>query len=203
MKTIPEAPGADPAKALDAAPASARRARPANETGAAPAHPPGGRRLLPLRRLLAGAGMAALIAAPLAALGQAAPQPKLPVVRLQAGMHIVLAEVAATPQSREIGLMMRERLGPNEGMLFVFEEPRAWCFWMRNTLLPLSIAFLDDDGRIVNIADMAPRSEDSHCAAAPVRFALEMEKGWFARRTLAPGSQLANPDVFPGQARRR
>lgn len=147
--------------------------------------------------------MAALVAAPLAALGQPAPQPKLPVVRLQAGMHIVLAEVAATPQSREIGLMMRERLGPNEGMLFVFEEPRAYCFWMRNTLLPLSIAFLGDDGRIVNIADMAPRSEDSHCAAAPVRFALEMEKGWFARRALAPGSQLANPDVFPGQARRR
>ena len=125
MKTIPEAPGADSAKALDAAPASARRARSANATGAAPAHPPRGRRLLPLRRLLAGAGVAALIAAPLAALGQAAPQPKLPVVRLQAGMHIVLAEVAATPQSREIGLMMRERLGPNEGMLFVFEQTRA------------------------------------------------------------------------------
>ena len=170
---------------------------------AASAYPPGGRRVRPLRRLLAWAGVAAMIAAPLAALGQAAPQPKLPVVRLQAGMHIVLAEVAATPRSREIGLMMRERLGPNEGMLFVFEEPRAYCFWMRNTLLPLSIAFLDDDGRIVNIADIAPRTEDSHCATAPVRFALEMDKGWFAKRALAPGSQLANPDVFPGPARRR
>ena len=170
---------------------------------AAPEKAPGGRRLLPLRRLLAGAGMAALIAAPLAALGQAAPQPKLPVVRLQAGMQFVLAEVAATPQSREIGLMMRERLGPNEGMLFVFEEPRAWCFWMRNTLLPLSIAFLDDDGRIVNIEDMAPRTEDGHCAKAPVRFALEMEQGWFARRALAAGAKLLNPSVFPGQARRQ
>lgn len=167
------------------------------------------RQLAPLRsphpwaRLLAGAGLAAVVAAAVPAFAQPAPQPRLPAVRLQAGMHIVLAEVAATPRTREIGLMMRERLGPNEGMLFVFEEPRAWCFWMRNTLLPLSIAFLDDDGRIVNVADMAPRSEDSHCAAAPVRFALEMEKGWFARRALAPGAQLANPDVFPGQARRR
>ncbi len=118
-------------------------------------------------------------------------------------MHIVRAEVASTDEQRRIGLMMRERLGPNEGMLFMFAQKQPYCFWMRNTLLPLSIAFLDDDGRIVNIADMAPRSEDSHCAAAPVRFALEMEKGWFARRALAPGSQLANPDVFPGQARRR
>ncbi len=153
------------------------------------------------RRMLAGTGLAALLAAP--ALGQPAPQPKLPVVRLQAGMHIVQAEVAATPRTREIGLMMRERLGPNEGMLFVFETPNAWCFWMRNTLLPLSVAFLDEAGRIVNIADMAPRTEDSHCARAPVRFALEMEQGWFARRALAAGARLVNPDVFPAQAQRR
>ncbi len=153
-----------------------------------------------LRRLLAGAGLAAMLAASPGASAQDAPQPKLPVVRLQAGMHIVLAEVAATPRSREIGLMMRERLGANEGMLFVFEQPRAYCFWMRNTLLPLSIAFIDEGGRIVNIADMAPRTEASHCAGAPVRFALEMEQGWFARRALAAGARLVNPEVFPGQA---
>lgn len=173
--------------------------------GASLPHPrPGAQRQsLPLRRLLAGAGLAAMLAAPPTAAAQQAPQPKLPVVRLQAGLQIVLAEVADTPRSREIGLMMRERLGPNEGMLFVFEQPRAYCFWMRNTLLALSIAFIDDDGRIVNIEDMAPRTEDSHCAKAPVRFALEMEQGWFARRALAPGAKLVNPEVFPGQARRR
>ncbi len=150
-------------------------------------------------RSIAGAGVAAMLAAALPALAQNAPQPRLPVVRLQAGMHIVQAEVASTPRTREIGLMMRERLGPNEGMLFVFDRQEAYCFWMRNTLVALSIAFLDDDGRIVNIEDMAPRTEDSHCAARPVRFALEMEQGWFARRALGPGAQLANPRVFPGQ----
>jgi len=157
-------------------------------------------RPLPLRRLLAGVGVAAMLAAPPGAGAQDAPQPKLPVVRLQAGMHIVLAEVAATPRSREIGLMMREKLGPNEGMLFVFDQPRAYCFWMRNTLLPLSIAFIGDDGRIVNIEDMAPRTENGHCAKAPVRFALEMEQGWFARRALSAGATLVNPEVFAGQA---
>lgn len=154
----------------------------------------------PWRRLLAHAGLAALVASP-AALAQDAPQPKLPVVRLQAGMHVIHAEAAISARQREIGLMMREQLGPNEGMLFVFDRKHPWCFWMRNTLLPLSIAFLDDDGRIVNIADMAPRTEDSHCAAQPVRFALEMEQGWFARRAIGPGAQLSNPRVFPGQVR--
>ncbi len=154
----------------------------------------------PLARLLAGAGLAAFAAAAAPAFAQPAPQPRLPAVRLQAGMHIVLAEVADTPRAREIGLMMRERLGPNEGMLFVFEQQQAYCFWMRNTLVPLSIAFLDDDGRIVNVEDMAPRTEASHCAKRPVRFALEMEQGWFARRALGPGAQLANPKVFPAQA---
>jgi uncharacterized membrane protein (UPF0127 family) len=153
-------------------------------------------------RLLARVGLAAMVASPAASvLAQDAPQPKLPVVRLQAGMHVIHAEAAISARQRELGLMMRERLGPNEGMLFVFDEKRAYCFWMRNTLLPLSIAFLDDEGRIVNIADMAPRTEDSHCAAQPVRFALEMEQGWFARRAIGPGAQLSNPRVFPGQAR--
>ncbi len=171
--------------------------------GAALPHPRPGAQRQSLRRLLAGAGLAAMLAASQSTAAQQAPQPKLPVVRLQAGLQIVLAEVADTPRSREIGLMMRERLGPNEGMLFVFEQPRAYCFWMRNTLLALSIAFIDDDGRIVNIEDMAPRTEDSHCAKAPVRFALEMEQGWFARRALGAGAKLVNPEVFPGQAGRQ
>jgi len=127
------------------------------------------------------------------------PQPTLPVVRLQAGMHVIRAEVADTDRTRAIGLMGRESLGPNEGMLFVFDREAVHCFWMRNTPLPLSIAFLDDDGRIVDIAQMAPRSDDSHCPSRAVRFALEMEQGWFARHGIAPGARLVQPSVFPGQ----
>lgn len=130
---------------------------------------------------------------------QSFPQPKLPVVRLQAGIHVIRAELADTGRAREIGLMGREALGPNEGMLFVFEHDAVHCFWMRNTPLPLSIAFLDDDGRIVDIAQMAPRSDDSHCPSRAVRFALEMEQGWFARRGIEPGARLLQPSVFPGQ----
>lgn len=131
---------------------------------------------------------------PAAAQGQA--QPTLPMVTLQAGIHLVKAEVADDERKRAIGLMFRESLAPNHGMLFVFREKAGHCFWMRNTLIPLSIAFLDDDGTIVNIEDMAPRSEDSHCPKRPVRFALEMELGWFAKRGLAAGAKLASPQVF-------
>lgn len=131
---------------------------------------------------------------PAAAQGQA--QPVLPMVTLQAGIHLVKAEVADDERKRAIGLMFRESLAPNHGMLFVFREKAGHCFWMRNTLIPLSIAFLDDDGTIVNIEDMAPRSEDSHCPKRPVRFALEMELGWFAKRGLAAGAKLASPQVF-------
>jgi hypothetical protein len=92
--------------------------------------------------------------------------------------------------------MMRERLGPNEGMIFVFPDKAGHCFWMKNTLIPLSIAFVDDDGTIVNIADMQPHSEASHCPARPIRYALEMEQGWFARRGLKPGGRLQQPQLF-------
>jgi uncharacterized membrane protein (UPF0127 family) len=127
------------------------------------------------------------------------PQSRLPVVRLQAGIHVISAELAETDRARELGLMGRETLGPNEGMLFVFERKAVHCFWMRNTPLPLSIAFLDDDGRIVDIARMAPHSDDSHCPSRAVRFALEMEQGWFARHGIAPGARLVQPSVFPAQ----
>ncbi|MCD6680372.1 MAG: DUF192 domain-containing protein [Burkholderiaceae bacterium] len=130
---------------------------------------------------------------------EAVPQPTLPIVRLQAGIHIIRAELANNDRTRAIGLMGRRALGPNEGMLFVFERKAVHCFWMRNTPLPLSIAFLDDDGRIVDIAQMAPRSDDSHCPSREVRFALEMEQGWFARHGLAPGARLVQPSIFPGQ----
>ncbi len=126
------------------------------------------------------------------------PQPKLPTVRIEAGIHVVRAELADTVGTRMLGLMGRESLGPNEGMLFVFEQKAVHCFWMRNTPLPLSIAFLDDDGSIVNIAQMAPRSDDSHCPKQPVRFALEMEQGWFAKRGLQEGARLMLPPGVTG-----
>ncbi|MCW7537772.1 DUF192 domain-containing protein [Aquabacterium sp. A7-Y] len=115
---------------------------------------------------------------------------KLPAVPLTVGFQVVQAEVARTPEQRATGLMYRKSLAHNEGMLFVFEEPATQCFWMKNTLLPLSIAFLDEAGRVVNIADMQPQSLDSHCSAQPVRFALEVNQGWFAKRGIKAGFQI-------------
>jgi uncharacterized membrane protein (UPF0127 family) len=121
---------------------------------------------------------------------------QLPVIQLSAGMHLVRAEVAADFASRMQGLMHRESLAPNAGMLFVFDESAAHCMWMKNTLIPLSVAFLDASGTIINIADMQPHSEQSHCAAAPAVFALEMTRGWFAQRGVKAGSKLAGLERF-------
>ena len=115
---------------------------------------------------------------------------KLAPVRLTAGIHVINAELATTPQQREIGLMMRPSMEANDGMLFVFERPGQQCFWMKNTLIPLSVAFLADDGSVVNIENMAPQTLDGHCSARPVRFVLEMNQGWFAKRGLKAGSKL-------------
>lgn len=127
-----------------------------------------------------------------------APQPKLPTVEISAGMHVIRAEVADEPGTRMRGLMMRERLGTNEGMLFVFPDKTRHCFWMRNTLVPLSIAFLDDDGTIANIEDMQPLTEVSHCPVRPITLALEMEQGWFAKRGIKPGTRLVQSRLFSG-----
>lgn len=115
----------------------------------------------------------------------------LPVKTLSAGMHIIQAEVASTDATRSRGLMQRKALAPNSGMLFVFEQPNVQCFWMRNTLIPLSIAFILDDGTITNIADMAPMTENSHCSSAPVRYTLEMDQGWFAQRGITAGKKIS------------
>ncbi len=124
------------------------------------------------------------------AAAQQGPQPRLPTVPLTAGMHVIQAEVAATPTQQMIGMMGRRSMGANEGMLFVYEQPDRLCFWMRNTLIPLSIAFVADDGRIVHLADMKPLDETSHCSTEPVRFALEMNQGWFAKRGMKKGDRL-------------
>ncbi len=124
---------------------------------------------------------------------QPSPQLDLPRVTLTAGMHLIQAQVATTPQQQAIGLMHRKEMPANEGMLFIFEQATRQCFWMQNTLLPLTAAFIADDGTIVNLADMKPQTTDSHCSAQPVRFVLEMNQGWFAKRGLKAGSRLGGP----------
>ncbi|MDR6535506.1 DUF192 domain-containing protein [Variovorax soli] len=111
-------------------------------------------------------------------------------VRLSAGMYQIDAQVAQTPEQRQIGLMFRNEMPQTEGMIFVFEQPATQCFWMRNTLLPLTAAFIADDGRIVNLADMKPQTDDSHCSEEPVRFVLEMNQGWFAHKNIKKGAKL-------------
>ncbi|MGE0350210.1 DUF192 domain-containing protein [Hydrogenophaga sp.] len=124
---------------------------------------------------------------------QETPQLQLPRVTLSIGMRLIDAQVATTPQQRAIGLMFRREMGTNEGMLFVFEQSADQCFWMKNTLLPLTAAFVADDGTIVNLADMQAGSLDSHCSARPVRYVLEMHQGWFDKRGIKAGAKLTGP----------
>jgi uncharacterized membrane protein (UPF0127 family) len=124
------------------------------------------------------------------AFAQDQPQLDLPRVAIGAGMHRIDAQVALTPDQRQIGLMHRPEMPPHEGMLFVFEEPARQCFWMKNTLLPLSAAFVADDGSIVNLVDMKPQTTDSHCSVKPVRYVLEMNQGWFAKKAIKAGFKL-------------
>jgi uncharacterized membrane protein (UPF0127 family) len=125
------------------------------------------------------------------AAAQQNPQLQLPRAKLGAGMHVLDVQLAQTPEQRQIGLMWRKEMPQHEGMLFIFEQPSTQCFWMRNTLIPLSAAFVADDGTIVNIADMKPQSDDSHCSEKPVRFVLEMNVGWFAKRQIKAGYKLS------------
>ncbi|MBK7135549.1 MAG: DUF192 domain-containing protein, partial [Rhodocyclales bacterium] len=123
-----------------------------------------------------------------------------PTIELSAGMHRIEAEVASNNAERATGLMNRPSMPIHRGMLFVFPEAGVQCFWMKNTLIPLSIAFLDDAGRIVQIADMQPQSLDNHCSVKPVRFALEMNAGWFRSRGLAVGAKnQRHPKAPPGR----
>ena len=124
------------------------------------------------------------------AAAQDGPQPRLQTIDLTAGIHVIKTELALTLPQQMTGMMWRTEMANNEGMLFVYEQPDTRCFWMRNTLLPLSIAFIADDGSIVNIADMKPKSDQSHCSTKPVRYALEMRQGWFDKRGLKPGLKL-------------
>jgi uncharacterized membrane protein (UPF0127 family) len=139
------------------------------------------------------ASMASLSAISLTATAQDAPQMNLERVKLAAGMHRLDVQVAATPEQRQIGLMFRKDMPQHEGMIFVFEQAAQQCFWMKNTLLPLSTAFIADDGTIVNIEEMKPLVLDGHCSTQPVRYVLEMNKAWFSKKGLKAGSKLQGP----------
>lgn len=156
-------------------------------------------RLSPATARLLATGLIALAStAPAAAQGQ--PQMNLPRIEITAGMHRIEAQVAASPQERQTGLMHRKEMPAHEGMLFVFEQPATQCFWMKNTLLPLTAAFVDDDGTIVNLANMQPQTETPHCSAKPVRYVLEMNQGWFKRHKVTPGMQLKWLQTQPAAA---
>ena len=126
-----------------------------------------------------------------AAIAQDAPQMDLQRTKLSAGMHQITVQVAQTPEQRSTGLMFRKEMPQPEGMLFVFEQASMQCFWMKNTVLPLTAAFVADNGEIVNLADMKPQTTDSHCSAKPVRFVLEMNQGWFTKKGIKAGARLA------------
>lgn len=141
-------------------------------------------------RILVQTTVAALLfsALPVATLAQQAA--RFPTISLTAGVHVIKAEVAARDAERQQGLMNREKMGANEGMVFLFEAPAGVCMWMKNTLIPLSVAFIDESGKIVNIEDMQPQTTDSHCAKKPVRYALEMNQGWFKQKNIKPGTKI-------------
>ncbi len=125
------------------------------------------------------------------------PQPKLPTMVLHAGGHKIVAEVAATVQTREVGMMLRTKMGKDEGMLFVFNELGYHAMWMRNTLIPLSVAFADQKGVILSIHEMAPQTEDNHQAAGPARYALEMNGGWFTANKVKVGDTVGGLEKAP------
>ena len=124
-------------------------------------------------------------------------QAEMPRIELSAGIHRIDAEVAADQQNRMQGLMNRRSMATNQGMLFVFTRADRHCMWMRNTLLPLSVAFMDERGRILNIEEMKPQTDNNHCASAPARFALEMNQGWFASKGIKAGQHIGGVEKSP------
>jgi uncharacterized protein len=119
---------------------------------------------------------------------------------LRIGEHTIRAELANTPETRRKGLMFRTRLGESSGMIFVFPREQRISMWMKNTPTALSVAFIDADGRILNIENMQPHSEQSHSSSGPARFALEMNQGWFKKRGIRPGDEVVGLDQLPAPA---
>lgn len=133
----------------------------------------------------------------LLALSASGARADMPTLELGVSMYRIKAEVAHTNATRMTGLMHRSEMASDAGMLFVFPQQAPHCMWMRNTLIPLSVAFIDDKGYIINIADMQPQTDTSHCARRPARYALETNIGWFAARKLQPGARIAGIERAP------
>jgi uncharacterized protein len=144
-----------------------------------------------MKQILVRLSLIAVATAPFSAGAQ------LPTLPLSAGIHLIQAEVANTFETRMTGLMHRPSLAANRGMLFVFPDVSMQCMWMKNTFVPLSVAFIDERGVILNIADMQPQTENSHCSVAPVRYALEMNQGWFAAKGIKPGAKISGIEKAP------
>jgi len=121
----------------------------------------------------------------------------LPEIALSVNEHQLFVEVASTEETRARGLMFRRILPESRGMLFVFREPAHHGMWMLNTYVPLSVAFLDEAGTIINIEDMAPHTRTNHVAARPAKFALEVNRGWFSKRGIEPGMRIKGLDRAP------
>ena len=124
-------------------------------------------------------------------------QEKSAPLTLKLGIHLIQAEVANTAAARSQGLMHRKSLKGNHGMLFVFENSDRHCMWMKNTLIPLSVAFINEQGEIVNIEDMLPQTESPHCASQPAKFALEMNQGWFQSKGMQVGFRIQDLKKAP------
>lgn len=114
----------------------------------------------------------------------------LKTAELRIGEHTLTTELALTANERSIGLMYRESMDEYQAMLFVYDDRAQRCFWMLNTLIPLTLAFLDDQGTVLQLADMAPQTTTSHCSNQPVRFALEVNQGWFKRHGVGVGDRV-------------
>lgn len=130
--------------------------------------------------------LSVLVSAPVAALDNTARTTH----KLTIAAQKIDAEIVASPSDRQQGLMFRQSMPVNHGMLFVFEEAQLHCFWMKNTPLPLSIGFFNAKGELINVLDMTPLSEASNCPSKPAKYALEMNQGWFAKHKIKAGSKL-------------
>lgn len=140
---------------------------------------------------------AAFLALLLSAPASAQTSAEMPVRQLRISNHTLSVEVAHTQATRSQGLMYRQSLGENSGMLFVFPRPDRYSMWMMNTDIPLSVAFLDEGGTILNIADMMPRTATAHRSAGASKYAVEMNRGWFAARNIKPGDRVTGLDKLP------
>ena len=139
-----------------------------------------------------------LLSLPLFVQSQTPAVQQLPTMELSVDIHRIEAEVVYTLPTRMRGLMGRKSMAAMHGMLFVFESPAGkQCMWMRNTLLPLSVAFIDESGKVINVEDMEPQTDTNHCSAAPAKFALEMNYGWFRQRGIGAGARIAGIERAP------